>query len=129
MEKFHGDFTELETLVSELGYKGQWEDDNGKKIFRSEDKAVLNWWPQTGSLHAQGPAAPKIHLEEAVNKVLSGDPPAPVVSTATAPAVVVDKPSPAVASADVPEGVSERVFVVYGHDEPACEQLELVLHR
>ena len=129
MEKFHGEFTELETLVSELGYKGQWEDDNGKKVFRSEDKAVLNWWPQTGSLYAQGPATPKIQLEEAVNKALTGDPPAPVVSTAIPPAAAVDKPSPAVAPADVLEGVSERVFVVYGHDETACEQLELVLHR
>ena len=129
MEKFHGDFTELETLVSELGFKGQWEDDNAKKVFRSEDKAILNWWPQTGSLHTQGPTTPRIQLEEAVNRALSGDPPAPVISTATVPAAVLDNPSPPAVPADVPGGVSERVFVVYGHDEAACEQLELVLHR
>ena len=41
MEKFHGEFSELETLVSDLGYKGQWVDNNGKKVFRSEDKASL----------------------------------------------------------------------------------------
>ena len=48
MERFHGEFGELETLVLELGYQGQWEEDNGKMVFRSEDKAILNWWPSTG---------------------------------------------------------------------------------
>ncbi len=128
MEKFRGEFRELETLVSELGYKGKWEEDNGKKVFRSEDKAVLSWWPSTGSLLVQGPAAPKTKLEGAVTHALAGAPPTPVVSTATAPSAA-DKPSPTVAPTDDSDGVSEKVFVVYGHDEAACEQLELVLHR
>lgn len=129
MEKFRGEFGELETLVSGLGYKGQWEDDSSKKVFRSDDNAILNWWPKTGTLQAQGPASSRTKLEEAVTKALSSDPPAPVVATSTAPAAIVEKPSPPIASADVSEGVSERVFVVYGHDETAREQLELVLHK
>ena len=129
MEKFRGGFGELETLVSGLGYKGEWADDNGKKVFRSEDNAVLNWWPSTGTLQIQGPATPRKQLEGAVKKALSGEPPEPVVPTLTAPAAVPEKPAAASAPADVSDEVSERVFVVYGHDEPARDQLELVLHR
>ena len=131
MEKFHGEFSELETCLSDLGYKGQWEDedDNGKKIFRSEDKAVLNWWPSTGSLQVQGPVVPRVRLEEAVTKALSSAPPVSVVATSTAPPVAADKPSPPVAPTDFSDDVSARVFVVYGHDQLAYEQLELVLHR
>lgn len=129
MEKFRGEFGELETLVSGLGYKGQWSNDNGKKVFRSEDNAVLNWWPSTGTLQIQGPANQRKQLEEAMTRALSGDPPAPVVTTPTAPAAVVEKPTDPIASTDISNEVSERVFVVYGHDETAREQLELVLHR
>lgn len=129
MEKFHGEFNELQTLVSELGYNGQWDDENGKKVFRSEDKAILNWWPSTGSLQAQGPEPAKSKLEEAVNQALSGGSPAQAASASTTPTAVVDKPSAPVIPTDVSDEVSARVFVVYGHDETACEQLELVLHR
>ena len=129
MEQFHGEFSELEAFVSELGCKGQWEDENSKRVFRSEDKAILNWWPTTGTMQIQGPAAAKIQLEKALTKALFGDPSASVVSNSNAPPSVLDKPSSPIASADVSDGVSARVFVVYGHDEAACEQLELVLHR
>ena len=69
MEKFHGKSSELETLVSALGYKGQWEDDNnGKRVFRSEDGAVLNWWPSRGTLQVQGPTVPRTKLERSRDK-------------------------------------------------------------
>ena len=129
MDKFHGEFSELESLVDGLGYKGQWEDDNGKKAFRSEDKAVLNWWPSTGTLQVQGPATPKSKLEEAMTKVLSGDPSVLGVTAPTAPAAPVEKSSPSAAPANSSGGERQKVFVVYGHDEAACDQLELVLRR
>ena len=129
MDKFHGEFGELETLVSELGYKGQWVDDEGKKVFRSEDKAVLNWWPSTGSLLTQGPATPKMQLEEAVTLALNGAAPTPVASTANVPVSVIPKPSPAMDTVSANDRDAERIFVVYGHDETAREQLELVLHK
>ena len=129
MEKFRGEFGELETLVAELGYKGEWKDDNDKKVFRSDDKAVLNWWPSTGTLQIQGPTTPRKQLEEVVTKALSGAPPAPVAATSTARAAVVEKPAPPIPSTNAADEVSGRIFVVYGHDEAACEQLELLLHR
>ena len=128
MDKFHGEFSELESLVDEMGYKGQWEDDNGKKAFRSEDKAVLNWWPSTGTLQFQGPATPKTKFEEAMMKALSGDPSASGVTAPTAP-TPKERSSPPAAPANSPGGESQKVFVVYGHDEVACDQLELVLRR
>ena len=116
MNPFHGEFCELQTVVSELGYKGQWSERNGKKVFRSEDKAILNWWPSSGTLQAQGPEALRKKLEEAITMALPG-----ATSTTTSTTTVVTK------NHSVEQ--SEKVFVVYGHDEGAREQLELVLHR
>ena len=129
MEQFRGDFSELETLVSKLGYKGQWNDDNEKKVFRSADKAILNWWPKTGTLQVQGPTSPRTEMENTVAKALLDGPSVVTGTITTAPAPVVDQPSPPIDAADVCDGVTERVFVVYGHDQVACEQLGLVLHR
>ena len=129
MDKFHGKLSELESLVDGLGYRGQWEDDNGKKAFRSEDKAVLNWWPSTGTLQIQGPATPKSKFEEAMTKALAGVPSASGVSAPTAPDTFIEKSSPSADPANSSGGESQKVFVVYGHDEAACDQLELVLRR
>ena len=124
MDPFHGEFSELQTLVSELAYEGQWTESNGKKIFRSEDKAILNWWPSSGTLQTQGPKTPREKLEEAITAALSGTNSAPTSST-----TVADKSSPSVAQKNYSGEQSEKVFVVYGHDDVAREQLELVLRR
>ena len=47
----------------------------------------------------------------------------------TMPTIAVERPSPPAAPANSSAGEPERVFVVYGHDETAREQLELVLRR
>ena len=130
MKKFHGEYGELETRVTALGYVGQWTLDNGKRIFRSEDGAILNWWASTGTLQFQGPKIPRNKLEAALSNSLSesapvrgdtdsndADAPSGGQSPSTNPTIP--------ASGDE----SKKVFVVYGHDETACEQLELVLHR
>ena len=124
MTPFHGEFSELQALVSELGYGGQWSESNGKKVFRSDDKAILNWWPSNGTLQAQGPEAPKKRLDEAITTALSE-----TTSTTTSTTAIDDKSSPSIAPKNHSGERSEKVFVVYGHDEVAREQLELVLHR
>ncbi len=129
MQKFRGTFGDLEAFVSELGYEGQWSDDNGKKFFRSRDNAILNWWPKTGTLQVQGPSKPKAKLKEAISNALVGNAAELDGSTSVKPASFVDESSAPVASASLSDSVSEGVFVVYGHDEAAREQLELVLHR
>ena len=128
--KFRGDFAQLETKVSALGYMGRWSEDNGKKVFRSEDGAILNWWPSTGTLNVQGPKPARIKLEEALsNSLIDG-----VSANGESDSDAADVPSAGQSPSAKPTlpasgEESKRVFVVYGHDATACEQLELVLHR
>ena len=124
MDLFHGEFGELQDLVTELGYKGQWRESNGKKAFRSEDKAILNWWPSSGTLQAQGPQTPRQELEQALTAALSG-----TDSTSISSTKVADTSSPSIVTKNHSDEQSEKVFVVYGHDDAAREQLELVLRR
>ena len=130
MEKFHGEFCELKAGMSELGYVGQWNEDNGKKIFRSEDGVILNWWPSTGTLNVQGPIESRIKMEKSLSGSLLADAPVGSDSGSTDE----DKPSAAQSmntgrTISDSEDDSNKVFVVYGHDIAACEQLELVLRR
>ena len=127
MIKYHGEFAELQSLVSELGYSGTWFDRGGVKVFRSSDGAVLNWWPppSAGTIQIQGQEDSKTKLENDVSAVLlngvrtseiSTDPSEDDTSSTT------DMTSPS-ASVD-----SSRVFVVHGHDDVARVQLHLVLN-
>ena len=130
MEKFRGDFNELETHVSALGYVGEWSQENGKSVFRSEDGAILNWWFSTGTLNIQGPKPARTKLEEALSGSLTGSRPADGDSgsnAAVGPSAGQFPSAEPTLSSSSEE--SKRVFVVYGHDDVACEQLELVLHR
>ena len=67
---------------------------------------------------------PREELEEALAKVLSAAP-----STSTQSDAAVDKPSPPIPPVSPSGEESDKIFVVYGHDETAREQLELVLRR
>ncbi len=130
MNKFHGEFSELKTYVARLGHTGQWSEDNGKKVFRGKDGAVLNWWPSTGTLQFQGEQSARNRLEEAIEGALTASPSTGVDSSSKFSAAPSTTP-PADASA-MPTSSDEdakKVFVVYGHDDIAREQLELVLHR
>ncbi len=130
MEKFRGDSNELEARLSALGYEGRWSEDNGKRVFRSDDGAILNWWPSTGTLNVQGTKPARIKLEEALSDPLTGDSPASGHTGSNASGAHSAGETPNGDSAHSSSGEeSKRVFVVYGHDEVACEQLELVLRR
>ena len=129
MVKFRGELAELQAHMTALGYQGEWTEDNGKHAFRSEDGAVLNWWPSTGTLQVQGPTSVRNKLEEAISIVLSGNSsPVGVPKTSSADTQLDATSSPVAISPPVVEE-SEKIFVVYGHDDQAREQLELILHR
>ncbi len=128
MDKFRGSQDDLMAIIASLGYMGEWSGDGAKVVFRSDDKAVLNWWPSTGTLSVQGPSvardALKAHLQGALSdSAQPNSSPTPTIG-----------PDPTAAAA-VPAGLntteqdSKRVFVVYGHDETAKDQLELILRR
>jgi predicted nucleotide-binding protein len=109
--KFKGPLLELKELVEKAGVDGQWKDDGqGKTTFRSSEGGVLNWWPATGTIQIQGTADAKAELEQAF---------------ATAEQTSTPKKKPAKPSAKQ----QRQIFIVHGHDAPARDQLELILHR
>ena len=130
MDKFAGDFAELKAIVDGLNSPGEWAEEVNKRVFRSEDGAVLNWWPSTGTLQFQGTMEPRQRLKDAVTRALS---------SADSALAVTDDYVEANSTANLPtstkpelsasEGQSKQVFVVHGHDDVAREQLELILHR
>ena len=114
--KYRGEFGELKGLVKQLGYSGEWSGDDKKRVFRSNDGALLNWWPSTGTLDTQGTNAAA--LATAISRAVQDrcdavEPPA----------------SDTVATRTERDEISQRVFVVHGHDRSACDQLKLILHE
>ena len=106
---FHEGIEALRRLVDASGIKGEWsEDGNGKHIFKSQRKGIVNYWPHKGTVQCQGKAEPKAELE-AIFASGGAD------------------PGPAMAAAEKDERT--KIFVVHGHDTGALEQLELVLRR
>src|SRR5204863_3496499 len=77
-----------------------------------------NWWPKTKTVQFQGPPKLKAAFEEPVSKAISEWKPAATSAVLPVPVRSSSK-----------DTTSKRVFVVHGHDQPAREQLELVLHR
>lgn len=93
-----------------MGAVRAWTEVQGGCQFRSREGATLNWFSRTRTLQFQGPQPHRDRLQQNLNAALQEQ---------QAPAERL--PAPA---ADRP-----RVFVVYGHDDTAREQLELILHR
>ena len=80
---------------------------------------MLNWWQNTKTVQFQGSTEIKAAFESQVAKAISDWRPAPKTTASVAMPV-----TPPIKSTS-----NKRVFVVHGHDNPAREQLELVLHR
>ena len=130
MEKYHGEFTELQSILLELNYSGLWSDEGAKKVFRCDDGAVLNWWPSTGTIQFQGPLNVSNKLEKAVSTLVGL---ADIVSAVSSSSIANPSPNDVSLTIDStlpPTSIdSKRVFVVYGHDITARDQLELILRR
>ena len=129
LEKFDGELNELQNIVSCLGYEGNWNvgDPN---VFRSGDGAVLNWWASTGTITVQGAARAKEQLANRLSEHLTSRSQGTVASVPVPSQDPTDEVRTVVDSTNSPPSQeSQKVFVVYGHDEAACDQLELVLRR
>lgn len=109
MDKFKGTFDNLKQFVASAELSGEWREIEHGYQFRAEDGAILNWYPTKGSLTYGGPP----EARNAIAKRLSQK------AVSAVPAEV----------ASAREGERPRVFVVHGHDQVACEQLELILHK
>lgn len=128
MPKFEGEFTELKDRVSQIGYVGKWVEENGKVVFRSDDGAILNWWSSTKTVNFQGAPEARMKLQAAFFESHPADTPAGSIDPVSAATSLVDDATTTFAL-DSSIAETDKVFVVYGHDESAREQLELILHR
>jgi predicted nucleotide-binding protein len=105
--KFFDGVEALKAKVAAAGLRGGWSEPNGCHRFDSQRGGVLLYWEKTSTVSIQGRSPGKEDLE----KAFGDDQPAPL---------------PAVSQ---PAGPSKKVFVVYGHDEPARTQLDAMLRR
>jgi len=109
--RYNGSLEELKALIASAGVYGTWQDESSDKVsFRSDDGAVLNWWPRRSTVNVQG----KPEAQAVLTSLFSGG---GISSRILAPA------APAAAKP------SEQIFIVHGHDSTARDQLELALHR
>jgi len=106
MKNFKGDFEELKQKISMAGFTGEWLDNNNMKRFNSKSGAILNWYPSTGTLQCQGNPEDSKKLQNALQHYSE-------ITVNSTPVIDIKK----------------RVFVAYGHDLIALEQLELILHK
>jgi hypothetical protein len=68
--RFLGDYKRLEKYVLRTGAKGKWRElENGKKQYRTDDGAFLNWWP-SGTILFQG-RGPGMQFEQAFISIAS----------------------------------------------------------
>ena len=114
------DFTEtledLRKAVEAAGGVGQWEDLDDKHMFRGQDGVVITWFVSTKTLLFQGKPAARERYK--------------AIGNGTAPAMSAgEKSGSYTATPSEAASPGSRVFVVHGHDDPAREQLELVIHK
>lgn len=89
--------------------------------FRCKAGEVVNWYEKKGNIVIQGTATPLSSQMKAWAEN-GGAPPPPAANATT------DGAAAPVMSSILP-GLSRDIFVVYGHDEPVRDQLELLLRR
>ncbi|MGO8925764.1 MAG: TIR domain-containing protein [Limisphaerales bacterium] len=119
MTKFLGKIEDLQKLIADEGFEGEWEElPNHIYQFTSTDGAILNFY-QNKTVQFQGAMGAKTAFEGRVAKLILEWKPVPKSTSL----VMVAQP-PHHRSAE-----NKRVFVVHGHDLVAREQLELILHR
>ena len=119
MTKFLGKIEELQRLIADLGFEGEWEELSSHTYqFTSTDGAILNFY-QNKTVQFQGATTAKAAFEARVAKPILDWKPAPKSTSSVAIAL------PALHKS----AENKRVFVVHGHDLAAREQLELILHR
>lgn len=86
---------------------------------KTEDGAVLNWWPSTGTLQFQGKKEARTKLEADLSAYTGH----------LAPSASTQESSTLVSPTATTPSHESKVFIVHGHDSQAREQLELVIHK
>lgn len=103
-------------LLIQNGINGEWSENNGKLQLRTYNGGVINLF-NNGTVQFQGKSEAKLELEKRIALLIENE--TTVYSESSG------------AESNVKEVVktdkAKKVFVVYGHDDVAREQLELIL--
>lgn len=121
--KHIGSLDDLKTIVEACGFKiSEVRDQDTCHQIRTDEGAIINWYPSTGTVSPQGQKQAKEKFIDAW---------ASYSGTGTPETAAIAEPEAAVAPVHPtnPTSASKKVFVVHGHDTTAREQLELVLHK
>ena len=117
MARFIGSFDELKNLMESFGGMGTWTGITNGRQFRSHDGAIVNWFPNNGTLQFQGTREASEKLRQQLTEAISSSLPSASNQPETAGSVSSAKEE------------THKVFVVHGHDTTARDQLELILHK
>ena len=104
----------VEQVLSDKGEGCQPQGIQNGVQYRIDDGPIVNLYESTGKVLVQGKASP---LKTELEVIFSGTNAAQVPEAASPPAMVQTQPVP------------NRVFIVYGHDREAREQLDHLLLR
>jgi len=111
MAKFLGTFDVLKEKVAQLDLAGEWRElSNGQKQFRARNGGILNWYESSGTLLFQGDDKAKQNIETRLSPILESN------DCFSASSVKTNE-------------LNNKIFVVYGHDEAARDQLDAMLRR
>ena len=102
----------VEQVLSDRGLGYQQQEIQYGIQYRLDDGPIVNLFESTGSVSVQGGAS---QLRTELQATFSGTNAAQVTETAPQPAMT--------------QSASNRIFIVYGHDQGARDQLELFLRR
>ncbi len=117
MTKYKGSLGDLQSMLKSAGFTIETCEMKGSaQHIRTEEGAIINWWPSTGTVQYQGDKDEAARLKEALSDLTGTPKPRAIVSAVEG--TVPPQPEP-----------NKKVFVVHGHDVQAREQLELVLHK
>ncbi|NKC15635.1 MAG: DNA-binding protein [Gammaproteobacteria bacterium] len=118
---YDGTLESLQSIVAACGYSITDTRPNGAgHQIRTAEKAIINWYPTTGTVQIQGKAdiVAKFHDDWGAYTGSKQDP-------AVEPTQGIQEPD----APTLEVGTSKKVFVVHGHDVTAREQLELIIHK
>ncbi|MEW6459723.1 MAG: hypothetical protein AB1459_01200, partial [Pseudomonadota bacterium] len=109
--KFVGKLEDLSEKIESLeGIEGEWRKLNDNQYqFITNEKAIMNWYPNTGTLNFQGKQLPSDKLRILVERVLSAqDGPAPEHPRSTPAAKRASELEHSLPPASVPSSSSEE---------------------
>ena len=112
-EKFDGTIEDLKAIIDKTNVQGDWRElPNGQHQFKAKNGASLNWWESNNTIYFQGKQ--KDEFEKAFYEAFASS---------------NDSSTQARQHKSIHSRQDKTIFIVYGHDEKAKEQLELILLR